>query len=85
MRRWLVDLHLDLCLQQVVGKQEIYICPVCKKVFRVHDGYNLVCSAVVNFLYGRLLLLAKCLCGLLSVHKGPAVLFCYVRWMVLCH
>lgn len=52
-------MNMNLCLQQVVVDQSIYIHPVFNLVFRVHDGHNLICSAVASFLHRRLLSLAK--------------------------
>lgn len=56
---------------------------VCKLELCDHGGYNHVCKAVATPLHGRLLLLAKCRHGLLSLHRRIAALFFGGRCLVL--
>lgn len=82
--RWPFGEHLVFWLQQVLVNYKIYIHPVCKFAFRVHEGHKLVWNAVVTFSRGRLLLLKMCVCGLLTVHGGHAVTFRHGRRMGSC-
>lgn len=65
--------------------QRIYVYPVCKLEFFVEIGHSLVSSSTVTFSHGRLLLLARCWCELLSVNGELAVMFRHGRWMVSPH
>lgn len=60
----------------------IYIHPVRKLKFCLDIGHNLVCKAVVTFSHGRVPLLVKCRCRLLSLHGGLAKLFRHEHRMV---
>lgn len=76
---------LAFWLQQVAVDQAIHIYLVCKLVFQVHGGHTFICSAIAPLLRGRLLSLAKCVRGSLSMHGGPAEMVSHGHRMVLRH
>lgn len=69
-------MHVGLWLQKVVVERGICLDSVCNLEFCIQGGHNRVYIAVVIFSHGRLVLLAKCGSGLLSVHKGLVGMFC---------
>lgn len=78
-------MYLDLWFQQLAVDQVKYINPAHKLACRVHDCHTLDFNAVVTFSQGRVLSLARCVCGLLNVHGRLVVTFCYGLPMVSCH
>lgn len=80
-----VVVHPELWARRLKVDQRKCTHPVCKLETRVTGGDNRVCSAVVIFSYERLLSLAKCRFGLLSMHGVLGLMYCRGSRMVLRH